>query len=407
MSEAALATVSTNRPLPKGWRCAKLGEVCRIVGGSTPATGVQEFWGGDINWITPTDLGKLKTREITGSERHLTPEGYANCGAEMAPTGAIVVSTRAPIGHLGISAVPLCTNQGCKTAIPGAECDSAFLYYALKHRMPSLRQLGSGATFHEVSKATVEAFCIALPSVPDQRRIATILDDQHRAIERARSAAEAQLEAATSITAATLRSVFSSSDAREWQSRRLGEVCSIVAPLVDPTLPEYRDLPHVNGENIESGTCRLLYLNTAAEERMTSGKYLFRAGDVLYSKLRPYLRKVVVADCDGLCSADMYPLKVNTEVFGAQFAGWLLLSDEFTKYADEESRRARMPKLNRDQLFAWEAPVPPLNVQRRIVSTITAHAENAMRLRAQINEELAALANLPPALLRRAFNGEL
>lgn len=82
----------------------------------------------------------------------------------------------------------------------------------------------------------------------------------------------------------------------DWRMVKLGEVCDVVSGQVNPTLPEYRDLPHVNGKNIESGTGRLRHVNTAAEDGMTSGKYLFSDGDVLYSKLRPYLRKVALVD---------------------------------------------------------------------------------------------------------------
>src|SRR5437763_15717758 len=172
------------------------------------------------------------------------------------------------------------------------------------------------------------------------------------------------------LPVAYLRGVFESDEAGHWPRRLLGEISSIVAPIVDPRVPEFGALPHVNGENIEAQTGRLIYLNTAADEHMISGKYLFETGDVLYSKLRPYLRKVVVADFRGVCSADMYPIAVNRNILDPHFIAWMLLSDEFTNYADAESRRARMPKLNRDQLFAWKAPVPALDVQRQIATKL-------------------------------------
>jgi type I restriction enzyme S subunit len=181
----------------------------------------------------------------------------------------------------------------------------------------------------------------------------------------------------------------------------------ITARQVDPKISEFGALPHVNGENIESGTCQLLYLNSAAEEKMTSGKYLFDAGDVLYSKLRPYLRKVTVADFKGVCSADMYPIKVNQEVLNAYFLSWVLVSDEFTKYADEESRRARMPKLNREQLFAWEAPIPPLDEQKRIADFMKDEIGKSKQIVGMLEAQLAEINRLPSVLLRQAFVGQL
>lgn len=158
-----------------------------------------------------------------------------------------------------------------------------------------------------------------------------------------------------------------------WRLVRLRDVCQIVARQVDPSRPEFANLPHVNGENIEGGRCRLSYLHTAAQEQMISPKYLFDPGDVLYSKLRPYLRKAIVADFRGVCSADMYPIRVNRDVVNPHFLAWMLVGDDFTKYADVESRRARMPKLNREQLFAWTAALPSLEEQKRIAATLNDH----------------------------------
>jgi len=145
-----------------------------------------------------------------------------------------------------------------------------------------------------------------------------------------------------------------------WRWVRLGGICSIVADQVDPRQPKYARLPHVNGERIESGSGRIVGVQTAAEDRMTSPKYLFGPGDVLYSKLRPYLRKAALAPWSGVCSADMCPIRCAPGALDPACLCWLLLSEDFTAYADAESRRARMPKLNRGQLFAYVAPLPPL-----------------------------------------------
>jgi type I restriction enzyme S subunit len=196
------------RPLPAGWRMVRLGEITTVVSGTTPATGNPDFWGGDIVWITPVDLGKLESSEIRGSDRTITTEGYKSCNPTLVPPGTVVMSSRAPIGHLGIAAVPLCTNQGCKSFVPSPQVDSYFLYYALKHSVWRLQQLGSGATFDEVSKTQCEDFTIPLPPLAEQKRIAAILREQMEAVKKARAAAEAQLNAINALPAAVLRRAF-------------------------------------------------------------------------------------------------------------------------------------------------------------------------------------------------------
>jgi restriction endonuclease S subunit len=150
----------------------------------------------------------------------------------------------------------------------------------------------------------------------------------------------------------------------------LGDVVRIDARIVDPTEPSLATLPHVSAENIRPVTGDLLNIRSAAEDRMESGKYLFDAGDVLYSKLRPYLRKAAIPAFPGLCSADMYPLKIDRRRVSAEYLRALLVSDRFTAYSLEESARSRMPKLNREQLFAYQFYLPSIDEQIYVASRL-------------------------------------
>ncbi len=183
----------------------------------------------------------------------------------------------------------------------------------------------------------------------------------------------------------------------------MGDICEITAKQVDPRIAEFAALPHVNGTSIESGTCRLLHMEAASNAELISGKYLFEPGDVLYSKLRPYLRKVVVAENRGVCSADMYPIRVTRETVDPRFLAWLLATDEFTRYAIEESARARMPKLNREQLFAWETALPPIGEQHRILAVLEGQMAAVERARAAAEGQLEAAKALPAACLKEKF----
>ncbi len=140
-----------------------------------------------------------------------------------------------------------------------------------------------------------------------------------------------------------------------WQWVRFDEVARVAANLVDPAL--HPDLPHIAPNHIESWTGRLLPYTTVAEDGVTSPKHLFRPGQVLYSKIRPYLAKASLAPGIGLCSADMYPLE--TELEPAFLLHWLL-SDEFTNLACKQQGRSLLPKINQQQLSALPVPVPPL-----------------------------------------------
>jgi type I restriction enzyme, S subunit len=155
-----------------------------------------------------------------------------------------------------------------------------------------------------------------------------------------------------------------------WQTKALGEVCSIASALVDPRLPHYAEMLHIGGANIQSETGELTDLKTAKEEGLKSGKFLFDPSMVLYSKIRPYLMKVARPEFVGLCSADIYPLSPNHAVLDRGYLYHQLLSPRFTDFAICGSARAGMPKVNRDHLFTFQIPLPPLPEQQRIVGIL-------------------------------------
>ena len=123
---------------------------------------------------------------------------------------------------------------------------------------------------------------------------------------------------------------------------------------------------HVGGDNIESHSGKLLKLKTASEQGLISGKYRFDQRDVLYSKIRPALNKVVAPTFEGICSADIYPLRPINGKLCREYLVHLLRSDDFLEYTATCSSRTNIPKINRDALFAYEAVLPPLEEQRCI-----------------------------------------
>src|SRR6266704_5075199 len=104
--------------MPGDWRTSTLGEVARIVSGSTPDTKVRENWDGDIPWITPKDLSQHREKAIRRGNRSITQAGYDSCSTQMVPTGTVLFTSRAPIGYAAVAANPVCTNQGFKNLVP-------------------------------------------------------------------------------------------------------------------------------------------------------------------------------------------------------------------------------------------------------------------------------------------------
>ncbi len=155
----------------------------------------------------------------------------------------------------------------------------------------------------------------------------------------------------------------------EWEIRPLLGAVRIANGQVDPRDEPFSSMILVAPDHIESETGRLLGKQTAAEQRAISGKYLFSSGDVVYSKIRPYLRKAFLADFDGLCSADMYPLKPSADVLGG-FILSILLGHRFSMYAESVSVRSGMPKINRAELADFSIALPTTHEQRAIAEAL-------------------------------------
>lgn len=159
----------------------KLGE---IVGGATPSTKCEDYYGGSIPWITPKDLSSFKGRYITSGERNITEKGLASCSAQMMPKDAVLFTSRAPIGYVAIASQSVCTNQGFKSIVVNEKADPLFVYYLLKYNKDAIEAMGSGTTFKEVSGKTMRAVKVRIPlDVSYQKRIAAVLDSIDTKIE--------------------------------------------------------------------------------------------------------------------------------------------------------------------------------------------------------------------------------
>lgn len=166
------------------WIEKTLGELGDIVGGATPSTKHEEYYGGDIAWITPKDLSLFKGRYISCGERSITEAGLASCSAQMMPSNTVLFTSRAPIGYVAIARQSVCTNQGFKSVVPHECVDSLFLYYLLKFNKERIEAMGSGTTFKEVSGKTMKAVQVRIPrKIEDQKKIASILDSIDTKIE--------------------------------------------------------------------------------------------------------------------------------------------------------------------------------------------------------------------------------
>lgn len=290
---------------------------------------------------------------------------------------------------------------------PTETISSKYLYYSLitpKYKK-LIASLSDGANINNLKFRDIQDFEIPVPPLSEQTRIVEKLDAAFEKIDRLKENAEKGLQAVKDLWQATLREELKPKEG--WASKTMNDVCAITSSLVDPKLPEYKDMLHIGGSNIESYTGKLYNLLTAEQENLVSNKFKFDQSMVLYNKIRPYLVKIAMPDFDGLCSADMYPLKPKDGIITREYLYYVLNSKEFTDYAILGSARAGMPKVNRDWLFAYSFSIPNIEKQKQIVSKLVQTESICNVLQIRINQEIAEYEALKQSILRKAFSGEL
>lgn len=160
----------------------KLGEICEIVSGSTPKTGIAEYWGGELKWITPAEISE-DSYIITDSVRKLTELGIKKTGLTPLPKGTVILSSRAPIGKVAIAGCEMYCNQGFKNLICTKKINNRYLYWFLKGNTAYLNSLGRGATFKEISKQIVSGIEINVPDMNQQMQAVENLEKVWRIIQ--------------------------------------------------------------------------------------------------------------------------------------------------------------------------------------------------------------------------------
>ena len=154
------------------WLIKKIGNICSIIGGGTPETGKPEYWNGNIQWFTPTEI---KSKFVSKSERKISESGLKNSSAKILPKGSLLLTTRATIGEVAIALSECTTNQGFQSLVVNKNCNNIFLYNWLQLNKFELEKRANGSTFPEISKSEIEKIEISLPNMDEQTKIANFL----------------------------------------------------------------------------------------------------------------------------------------------------------------------------------------------------------------------------------------
>ncbi len=188
---ASILPIATPHKLPEpptGWRWRKLSHVARLESGHTPSRLRPDWWGGDISWLSLTEIRALDGRWVEETQLRTNREGIANSAARVLPRGTVCLSRTASVGFVAIMGKPMATSQDFANWVCGECLDPDFLMHALIRSRASLREMAMGATHKTIYMPALESFHICAPDIYEQRRIAKDLKSQLAEIETLRVA---------------------------------------------------------------------------------------------------------------------------------------------------------------------------------------------------------------------------
>ncbi len=312
--------------------------------------------------------------------------------------------------------------------------DKRFLFYCLPVYLKLIHEHTSATTVKHLSSKTISDLPVPLPPLNEQTRIANKLDSILAKVD----AAQARLDKVPNILKRFRQSVLAAATSgeltKEWRDSLIGKLTNdfknhsittyeerelaalptswcyvhfkdaaiIKSNLVDPKLTP--NAIHLAPNHIESNTGKVSNTKTVEEDNVKSNKHKFYSGQIVYSKIRPYLNKVCLVDFDGLCSADMYPIESKIKT---SYLHLYMLSESFVHWTSQKQGRVVLPKINQKALNEIPVPIPSQLEQDEIVRRVDSLLNSASAFEWQYTLAIKKISRLSQAILKKAFQGEL
>lgn len=379
------------------WEQRKLGDMADIVGGGTPSTSISEFWDGDIDWYAPAEIADQIY--LTSSQRKITEQGYNHSSAKMLPVGTVLFTSRAGIGKTAILGRKGCTNQGFQSIVPHKDAlDSYFIFSRTEELKRYGETVGAGSTFVEVSGKQMASMELMMPAtLVEQKAIGQyfanldhLITLHQRKHDKLAVLKKAMLEKMFPQDGNNVPEVRFAGFTGPWEQRKFEDIA-----VRSSTISSERGLPRIEYEDIVSGT-GCLNKDVFAKKCDKAG-IVFRKGDVLYGKLRPYLQNWLLPSYNGLAVGDFWVLQPqNTD---SSFLYRLIQSRQFDEVANQ-STGTKMPRADWKLVSKTEFLMPSTISEQAFIGTYFERLDNLITLHQRKHESLK---HIKAALLQKMF----
>lgn len=399
--------------VPANWCWTKLGNVCRFESGFA----FKSDYFNKVNGIPVVRISDIKenevilhncifTTELNIDEKFIIRNGDLLIAMSGATTGKNGIFKSDKIAYLNqrVGNIKVINNNVIK---------ELYRNYYIMNKSEEILKAAYGGAQPNISSSKISSMFFPLPPLAEQQRIVERIESLFAKLDEAKENMQNVLDGFETRKAAILHKAFIGELTANWRKQHgvsmeswemceFNQIADIKTNLVNPI--DFQSYPHIAPDNIEKKTGKLLYYNSVAEDNVKSGKHRFYAGQILYSKIRPYLSKVIIAEFDGLCSADMYPIEAKGNT---RFLWYYMLSEHFVYQASTAGSRTVLPKINQKELSKLKINMPTLSEQTEIVRIIDDLLAKEQQAKELAENALAKVDLIKKAILARAFRGEL
>lgn len=380
--------------VPKSWSVQSLSETASLnMGSSPPSNSYNNVKIGLPFFQGNADFGS----------KYPTAKQWCSSPQKIADQNDILISVRAPVGELNIALYRCCIGRGL-AAIKAKKVNENYLYYYLHKNIIMLTIYSQGSTFSSINKDVLNSFPILLPPLPEQKKIATILSTVDEAIDKTEQIIEKTKTLKKGLMQQLLTKGIGHSEFKEtklgvipasWKIIRFGDYYKRRNEKIINNGYHYVGLEHIDPEQI--------YLSRKdTSGRTRSSNQFFKKNDVLFGKLRPYLKKAVLIDFDGICSTDILPI-CSTENSLNEFLIFIIHSKRFMDYATSTMEGTNLPRTSWSAIKNLHVIMPPLPEQKQIASILST-VDEKIQLEQQYKEKLELLKK---GLMQKLLTGEL
>ena len=367
--------------MKEGWTYKKLGEVCETSSGGTPSKNHKEYYeGGTIPWLRSGEVGQGL---IYSSELFITELGLQNSSAKIFPIDTVVIAMYgATVGQVGILKREMATNQAICGIFPNESLYPLFLLYCLKSKKPLFLKDAVGGAQPNISQNIIKNTSIPIPPLAEQERIVSELDLLSDIIEKKKE----QLKEYDQLAQSIFYDMFGDSVTNEkgWEVKKLGEVCEYAKTRIGSS--EISVNNYVSVENLlQNCQGRIVASKVPQDLDLTE----FIEGDVLIGNIRPYLRKIWLADNRGGCNGDVLAIRRKTQHIKNIDTIYLykcLSTNSFFDFAMQYAKGEKMPRGDKKEIMNYQIPLPPLSLQQSFASKIDAIEKQKALIQQSITE---------------------